>query len=260
MKILVIGPSWVGDMMMSQSLYRTLKARYPRAIIDVMAPAWCRPLLSRMPEVNEAIPMPLGHGALEIGERRKLGHSLREKRYDRAYVLPNSFKSALVPFFAGIPHRTGWRGEMRYGLLNDARVLDKEAAADGRALRGAGLRQRRDAQRERSAAAAAVAAAPVSDGEKSHTCNAFGISSERPMIGFCPARSLVRQNAGRTITMQSWRNSLSMKAIRLCCLARRKIMRRAMKFSPRSVPSNRPGAENRRGNAARAGGYFDCRL
>lgn len=98
MKILVIGPSWVGDMMMSQSLYRTLKARYPRAIIDVMAPAWCRPLLSRMPEVNEAIAMPLGHGALEIGERRKLGHSLREKRYDRAYVLPNSFKSALVPF------------------------------------------------------------------------------------------------------------------------------------------------------------------
>ena len=66
MKILVIGPSWVGDMMMSQSLYRTLQARYPQAIIDVMAPAWCRPLLSRMPEVNEAIPMPLGHGALEI--------------------------------------------------------------------------------------------------------------------------------------------------------------------------------------------------
>lgn len=62
MKILVIGPSWVGDMMMSQSLYRTLQARYPQAIIDVMAPAWCRPLLSRMPEVNEAIPMPLGHG------------------------------------------------------------------------------------------------------------------------------------------------------------------------------------------------------
>ena len=90
-------------MMMSQSLYRTLRARYPQAIIDVMAPAWCRPLLSRMPEVNEAIPMPLGHGALAIGERRKLGHSLRERRYDRAYVLPNSFKSALVPFFANIP-------------------------------------------------------------------------------------------------------------------------------------------------------------
>ena len=119
-------PSWVGDMMMSQSLYRTLRARYPRDYRRDGA-SRCRPLLSRMPEVNEAIPMPLGHGALAIGERRKLGHSLRERRYDRAYVLPNSFKSALVPFFANIPLRTGWRGEMRYGLLNDARVLDKDA-------------------------------------------------------------------------------------------------------------------------------------
>ncbi len=76
----------------------------------------------------------------EIGEQTR--SDLREKRYDRAYVLPNSFKSALVPFFAGVPHRTGWRGEMRYGLLNDARVLDKEALAiNGGALCGAGLRQ-----------------------------------------------------------------------------------------------------------------------
>lgn len=114
-------------MMMSQSLYRTLKAEYPSAEIDVMAPAWCRPLLARMPEVNQALAMPLGHGALGLGERRRLGRALRANRYDRAYVLPNSFKSALVPFFADIPQRTGWRGEMRYGLLNDVRVLDKAA-------------------------------------------------------------------------------------------------------------------------------------
>ena len=113
--------------MMSQSLYRTLRARYPQAIIDVMAPAWCRPLLARMPEVNEAISMPLGHGAFALSERRRLGLALREKRYDRAFVLPNSFKSALIPFFAHIPIRTGWRGEMRYGLLNDVRKLDKSA-------------------------------------------------------------------------------------------------------------------------------------
>ena len=110
MKILVIGPSWVGDMMMSQSLYRTLKAEYPSAEIDVMAPAWCRPLLARMPEVNQALAMPLGHGALGLGERRRPG-ALRANRYDRAYVLPNSFKSALVPFFADIPQRTGWRAK-----------------------------------------------------------------------------------------------------------------------------------------------------
>lgn len=127
MKILVIGPSWVGDMMMSQSLYRTLKQNNPDIEIDVMAPAWCRPLLSKMPEVSQALEMPLGHGALGLGERRKLGHKLKSAQYQQSIVLPNSFKSALVPFFAGIPVRTGWRGEMRYGLLNDLRVLDKAA-------------------------------------------------------------------------------------------------------------------------------------
>lgn len=182
MKILVIGPSWVGDMMMSQSLYRTLQARYPQAIIDVMAPAWCRPLLSRMPEVNEAIPMPLGHGALEIGERRKLGHSLREKRYDRAYVLPNSFKSALVPFFAGIPHRTGWRGEMRYGLLNDIRKLDK---------------QRYPLMIERFMALAFEPGVElpkpypqprlrIDDGSRQAALDKFALSLDRPVLALCP--------------------------------------------------------------------------
>lgn len=127
MKILVIGPSWVGDMMMSQSLYRTLMKLHPAAQIDVMAPEWCRPLLKRMPEVNQALSMPLGHGALALAERRRLGHSLKANNYHQAFVLPNSFKSALVPFFAGVPRRIGWRGEMRYGLLNDVRVLDKSA-------------------------------------------------------------------------------------------------------------------------------------
>ncbi len=174
-------------MMMSQSLYRTLKARFPQAIIDVMAPAWCRPLLSRMPEVNDAIPMPLGHGALELGARRALGHSLRARRYDRAYVLPNSFKSALVPFFARIPHRTGWRGEMRYGVLNDARVLDKQAwplmveryvalAYDKGAMKTAkDLPQPLLWPQLR-----------VEEGEISQTCAAFSLSAERPIIGFCP--------------------------------------------------------------------------
>ncbi|KYP95943.1 ADP-heptose--LPS heptosyltransferase [Sodalis-like endosymbiont of Proechinophthirus fluctus] len=127
MKILVIGPSWVGDMMISQSLYRLLVQRYPDAQIDVMAPAWCRPLLSYMPEVNQALEMSFGHGALALGERHQLGKALRQSGYHQALVLPNSFKSALVPFFAGIPQRIGWRGEMRYGLLNDIRTLDKQA-------------------------------------------------------------------------------------------------------------------------------------
>ena len=187
MKILVIGPSWVGDMMMSQSLYRTLKAMHPEAVIDVMAPAWCRPLLSRMPEVNEALSMPLGHGALALGERRRLGKTLRPQGYDRAYVLPNSFKSALVPFFAAIPRRTGWRGEMRYGLLNDVRVLDK-AAFPLMVERYVALAYDK-AQIARAADLPQPLLWPklqVSEAEKMATASEFGLVAERPLVGFCP--------------------------------------------------------------------------
>ncbi|WP_312055955.1 ADP-heptose--LPS heptosyltransferase RfaF [Pantoea brenneri] len=186
MKILVIGPSWVGDMMMSQSLYRTLKAEHPDAVIDVMAPAWCRPLLSRMPEVNQALAMPLGHGALEIGERRRLGKTLRASHYDRAYVLPNSFKSALVPFFAGIKRRVGWRGEMRYGLLNDLRVLDKAAFP---------LMVERYVALAYDTPVASAQQLPqpllwpklqVEEQEKIQTAAQFQLSATRPVIGFCP--------------------------------------------------------------------------
>lgn len=125
-KILVIGPAWIGDMMMAQTLFKLLKLRNPHVHIDVLASGWTRQLLARMPEVNSVIDMPLGHGTFGLGERRALGKSLIDKGYDQAIVLPNSFKSALIPFFARIPLRTGWRGEMRYGLLNDVRILDKK--------------------------------------------------------------------------------------------------------------------------------------
>ncbi len=124
-KILVVGPSWVGDMVMAQSLFITLKRRDPAPQIDVLAPGWSRPLLERMPEVSCAIEMPLGHGRLDLGTRWRLGRGLRSRHYDQAILLPNSLKSALTPLWAGIPQRTGWVGEMRYGLLNDIRKLDK---------------------------------------------------------------------------------------------------------------------------------------
>lgn len=186
MKILVIGPSWVGDMMMSQSLYRTLKAEYPDAVIDVMAPGWCRPLLARMPEVNQALAMPLGHGALEFGARRRLGKMLQNSGYDRAYVLPNSFKSALVPFFAGVKRRIGWRGEMRYGVLNDVRVLDKAAFP---------LMVERYVALACDAPVSSAQQLPqpllwpqlhVEDREKIETAAQFQLSAEREIIGFCP--------------------------------------------------------------------------
>ncbi len=124
-KILIVGPSWVGDMVMAQSLFMELKQQNPDVIIDVLAPVWSRPLLERMPEVRASIDMPAGHGQLLLKERYQLGQSLKG-HYDQAIVLPNSIKSALVPAFASIETRTGWRGEMRFGLINDIRKLDKD--------------------------------------------------------------------------------------------------------------------------------------
>ena len=126
MKILVIGPAWVGDMVMTQSMLILLKEQHEQVEIDVLAPEWTLPLLSRMPQVSNSIVMPVGHGKLNLGLRRHLGKSLKEKCYDQAFVLPNSFKSALIPWFAEIPKRTGWRGEARGWLLNDCRSLVKE--------------------------------------------------------------------------------------------------------------------------------------
>jgi len=125
-RILVVGPSWVGDMVMAQSLFITLKRQQPDAAIDVLAPEWSLPILERMPEVADGLAMPVGHGQLGLGKRWQLGKSLRARNYTQAIVLPNSYKSALVPWVANIPQRTGFRGEWRYGLLNDIRTLDRE--------------------------------------------------------------------------------------------------------------------------------------
>ncbi len=124
-KILILGPAWVGDMVLAQSLFKTLKINNPNCTIDVAAPAWTLPLLERMPEVSGKIALPFKHKQLAFFERIKFGKSLRKLGYTQSIILTNSFKSALLPWAAGIPRRTGFLGEMRYGLLNDIRDLDK---------------------------------------------------------------------------------------------------------------------------------------
>jgi heptosyltransferase-2 len=123
-KFLVVGPSWVGDMVMAQSLYRLLHDRYSGCTIDVVAPSWSLPILARMEEVNQAIELPVAHGEAALGSRFRLGQELRGQRYTHALVLPRSLKAALVPYFAAVPVRTGYRGEMRFGLINDMRAFD----------------------------------------------------------------------------------------------------------------------------------------
>ena len=108
--VLVVGPSWIGDMVLAQPLLKLLHARHAGLALDVLAPRWTLPLLARMPEVRRAVESPFAHGDLRLGERRRLGCELAAEKYDRAIVLPNTFKSALVPFFASIPIRTGYVG------------------------------------------------------------------------------------------------------------------------------------------------------
>lgn len=127
MKILVVAPSWIGDTVLAQPLLTLLHQKHPVLDLDVLAPAWTFPVVRRMSEVRRAIASPFEHGELQFVERRSLGRDLRSERYDQAIVLPNTLKSAFVPLFARIPQRTGYRGEMRWGALNDVRILDEQA-------------------------------------------------------------------------------------------------------------------------------------
>ncbi len=125
-KILIISPSWIGDCVMTQPLFRRLKELHPGCTIDVFAPKWSMAVFERMPEVNEILENPFGHGALELKRRWRVGRDLGRRGYDQVIVLPGSLKSAVIALATGIAKRTGYVGESRYFLLNDIRRLDKE--------------------------------------------------------------------------------------------------------------------------------------
>ena len=182
MKYLIVGPSWVGDMVMAQTLFIALKKQHPQATIDVLAPAWSLPIIARMPEVRRGLEMPVGHGTLALRVRYQLGKSLRQEGYTHAITMPNSFKSALVPYWANIRQRIGWRGEMRYGLLNDLRKLDKSryplmvsrfvalAYPDGSALPDP----------------LPVPALMVNEQTVDSARGRYGLGSDRPILALCP--------------------------------------------------------------------------
>ncbi len=125
-RILVVAPSWIGDALMAQPLLVRLHEKTAGVQLDVLAPPWVAPVARRMPEVHEVIEVPFRHGGLQLGSRWRLGRALRARGYQQAIVLPNTWKSALVPFFAHIPVRAGYVGEARYGLLN---VLHRKSGA-----------------------------------------------------------------------------------------------------------------------------------
>jgi heptosyltransferase-2 len=117
-RLLVISPNWIGDAVMAQPLLQLLRQQHPDSAIDVLAPGWVAPVWRAMAEVDTVIEAPFRHGALQLRERWTFARALQKRGYGAAYVLPNTLKFALIPWLAGIPKRVGYRGEMRYGLLN----------------------------------------------------------------------------------------------------------------------------------------------
>ncbi|CAM2180318.1 Lipopolysaccharide heptosyltransferase 2 [Paraburkholderia sacchari] len=117
-RALVIAPNWIGDALMAQPLLSRLVKLHPRIDIDAIAPTWVAPVLERMPEIRDVYATDLAHGKLQLLRRWQLAGDLRAERYDAVYVLPNSLKSALIPWLANIPLRIGYTGESRYGFLN----------------------------------------------------------------------------------------------------------------------------------------------
>ncbi len=112
---LVVAPQWIGDAVMSEPLLARLAARGES--LAVAALPWVAPVYRAMPQVGEVIELPFAHGRLDWAARKRAARELRG-RFDAAYVLPNSIKSALVPWLARIPLRVGYQGEGRWGLLN----------------------------------------------------------------------------------------------------------------------------------------------
>lgn len=168
--------------MLMQPMLMRLKQRHPDCLIDVLAPAWTAGLLHALPEVNQTLVNPFPHGALNLKARYQLGVSLRAARYDQAIVLPNSLKSALVPFFAHIPQRTGFVGEMRYGLLNDARKLDKKVLPL-MVERFAQLAEPRGGQIPRPLANPKLTVTPE---QVDATLKKLGLTLDLPVAIFCP--------------------------------------------------------------------------
>ncbi|TMI05154.1 MAG: lipopolysaccharide heptosyltransferase II [Betaproteobacteria bacterium] len=127
-RILIVAPSWVGDAILSETPVAVLRAPLGEPIVDVLAPPWCAPVYARMRGIGRIVDNPLGHGELGLGRRRALAREIRARAYTRAFILPNSFKSALIPWFAGIPRRIGYAGEGRRALLTETRRLDRTAS------------------------------------------------------------------------------------------------------------------------------------
>ncbi|MGH8849428.1 MAG: lipopolysaccharide heptosyltransferase II [Casimicrobiaceae bacterium] len=180
-RILIVAPSWIGDAILSEPLVAMLREPLEEPIVDVLAPPWCAPVYARMRGVRNIIENPVGHRELRLRDRRALARTLRGQGYTRALVLPNSFKSALIPWLARIPRRIGYVGEARGLLLTDARRLDGKAPPR--------LVERFVALAARPDELAPTPSSPVlrpNAANGAEAMRALGLATHRPVAIFCP--------------------------------------------------------------------------
>ncbi len=181
-KALIVAPSWIGDTILAQPLFKRLHEKHPGLILDAFAPPWAAPVLARMREIRRVIPNPFTHGEFNLAGRWRAGRELAREGYDAAIVLPNSWKSALLPFFAGIPRRIGFLGESRHVLFNRIHRFDA-AALPQLAARYALLAE------EVGAKAPAPLAEPHLDVDAQGvraTLDTFGLAATPAPVAFCP--------------------------------------------------------------------------
>lgn len=178
--ILLVGPSWVGDMVMAASLVAALRRLHPERPVDVLAPPASLPVASLIEGVRNTIPLGFGHGEFGLSGRWKIGRSLKSAGYGSAIILPRAFKAAIPPFSARIPERIGYAAEGRSILLTDARTDSdrKTARTIDRFVALAGAPGRPPASprpllRKPDLDLAALAAK-------------FGLADSKPVLGLCP--------------------------------------------------------------------------
>jgi heptosyltransferase-2 len=238
--VLIVAPSWVGDAILSEPLIARLATAGGAAAVDVLAPAWCAPVYARMRGIRRIFDSMLRHGELGWARRRTLARTL-SARLRAAIILPNSWKSALVPWLAGIPSRTGYTGEARFGILNDRRRLDPMPC-----------RARRSLCALAATDATAPSQAPVADSgcaNRDAAVGSLGLELDRGIAILCPGAefgpakrwpaehfaSLARKFLATGSTSGSWARRTTRAAAR-----RARGCGRSPRRDPRSVGSHRP--------------------
>jgi len=181
MKALIVAPAWIGDAVMAQTLFTRLHEYTPDLQLDALAPSWVAPVLRRMPEIAQVIDNPFAHGELSLSARYRMARQLLSG-YQRAYVLPNSLKSALIPFFAGIPQRVGFTGEARYGLLSCRHTLN-EAELPQMVERFAQLAETPGSKLPRPLPLPRLTSSAA---QQSETLKGLGIQDTNKIAVFCP--------------------------------------------------------------------------